>query len=106
MNAEARRIAFPTVRSEPAASRAANDASGANVALELTGAIIAIRDNEPVVLAVAGAGAAADALPSGRFAPVAHATLDAGLRECVRGTTGLDRIQAFVKGYRDGLFGC
>jgi hypothetical protein len=23
-----------------------------------------------------------------------------------RGTSGLDRIQAFVKGYRDGLFGC
>jgi hypothetical protein len=90
MNAEARRITFPTVRSEPAASRPANDASGTNVALELTGAIIAIRDNEPVVLAVRGTGDTADALPSGRFAPVSHATLDAGLRECVRGKTGLE----------------
>lgn len=90
MNAEARRITFPTVRSEPAASRPANDASGADVALELTGAIIAIRDNEPVVLAMRGAADAADALPSGRFAPISHATLDAGLRECVRDKTALD----------------
>jgi hypothetical protein len=90
MNAEARRITFPTVRSEPAASRPANDASGSNVPLELTGAIIAIRDNEPVVLAMRGAGDAADALPSGRFAPVSHATLDAGLRERVREKTGLE----------------
>jgi hypothetical protein len=90
MNLEARRITFPTVRSEPASSRPANDASGANVALELTGAIIAIRDNEPVVLAMCGAGDAADVLPSGRFAPVSHATLDGGLRECVREKTGLE----------------
>jgi hypothetical protein len=90
MNLEARRITFPTVRSEPAPSRPANDASGATVALELTGAIIAIRDNEPVVLAMRGAGDAADAMPSGRFAPVSHTTLDAGLRECVREKTGLD----------------
>lgn len=90
MNAEARRITFPAARSEPAASRPANDTTGANVALELTGAIIAIRDNEPVVLAMRSDADAADALPSGRFAPVSHATLDAGLRECVRGKTGLE----------------
>ena len=90
MTAEARRITFPTVRSEPAIGRSAIDAGGANVALELTGAIIAIRDNEPVVLAVRGVGDAADALPSGRFSPGSHASLDAGLRECVRDMTALE----------------
>ncbi|MFM9848461.1 MAG: NUDIX hydrolase [Hyphomicrobiaceae bacterium] len=90
MNAEARRIAFPTMRSEPVPSRPGTDASGADVALELTGAIIAIRDNEPVVLAIRGAGDIADALPSGRFAPGSHVSLDAGLRECVREKTALE----------------
>lgn len=89
MNAEARRITFPTVRSEPA-SRPRADAGGDHVALELTGAIIAIRDNEPVVLAVRGAGDGADALPSGHFAPGSHASLDAGLRACVRDKTALE----------------
>jgi hypothetical protein len=90
MNAEARRITFPTVRSEPVPGRPGIDGSGANVALELTGAIIAIRNNEPVVLAIGGAGDIADALPSGRFAPGSHASLDAGLRECVRAKTALE----------------
>lgn len=90
MNAEARRITFPTVRSEPASGRPGTDAGGANVALDLTGAIIAIRNNEPVVLAVRGAGDTADALPSGRFAPGSHVSLDAGLRECVREKTALE----------------
>lgn len=91
MNAEARRITFPTVRSDPAPSRSGIGASSANVSLELTGAIIAIRDNEPVVLAVCGAaGDITDALPSGHFAPRSHASLDAGLRDCVREQTTLE----------------
>ncbi len=89
MNAEARRITFPTVRSEPAPGRPGTDAGGAKVALDLTGAIIAIRDNEPVVLIIGGKGNF-DALPSGRFVPGSHASLDSGLRECVRQKTALE----------------
>lgn len=67
--------------------------SGADIVLDLTGAIIAIRNGEPVVLALDGEdrpGASADALPSGSLIPGAHASLEAGIRECVRNRTGLE----------------
>jgi hypothetical protein len=66
--------------------------SGADVALELTAAVIAVRGDAPAVLVVddaAGEGAV-DALPSGRFVPGMHTSLELGLREHVGQRTGLD----------------
>lgn len=86
----------------------------ASVAIGLNAAIVAVSDNEPVVLVVrdstdpsdAGTGAQAlseapnatpvsagnvtDGLPFGPFSPLAHRTLEAGLRDWVREQTGLD----------------
>jgi hypothetical protein len=63
------------------------------IVLDLTGAIIAIRDGEPAVLVVNGehpTGTGVDQLPSGWFMPGAHDSLDAGFRDCVRERTGLE----------------
>jgi hypothetical protein len=60
-----------------------------SVALDLTCAVIAIHNNEPVALVV-GADETPDALPSGRFLPTTHADLEGGLRECVLEGTGLE----------------
>ena len=85
-------------------------AGAADVALELTAAVIAIRDNEPVVLVVErGAGAAsADALPSGRFVPGTHTSLELGLRGHVRERTGLElgyveQLYTFGDGTTEGI---
>jgi hypothetical protein len=64
----------------------------ADVALELTAAVIAIRNNVPVVLVVdeGPKQGAADVLPSGRFVPGTHTSLELGLRDHVRQRTGLE----------------
>lgn len=63
------------------------------VEIGLNAAIVAVLDNEPVVLAVrseADSAGATDALPFGPFEPRAHRTLEAGLRAWVSEQTGLD----------------
>ena len=64
----------------------------ADVMLELTAAVVAVRGDAPAVLVVddaAGEGVA-DALPSGRFVPGQHTSLELGLRDHVGRRTGLD----------------
>lgn len=64
-----------------------------HIAVELTAAVIAIRDEQPVVLAKPdrpGDAVPSDALPSARFRPAVHATLDDAIRERVEAETGLD----------------
>lgn len=71
----------PVARSEIAA-----------VEIGLNAAIVAVIDDEPVVLAVREDGEVAngiDGLPFGPFAPVAHRTLERGLRAWVYEQTGL-----------------
>ena len=64
---------------------------GSAVEIGLTAAILSVRDNEPMVLVVRDeAGAALDGLPYGPFAPLAHRTLDIGLRAGVAAQTGLE----------------
>jgi hypothetical protein len=64
------------------------------VAVELTAAVFAIHDEQPVVLTkpsrTGGTGAAADLLPSARFRPAVHATLEDALRTGIEAETGLD----------------
>jgi len=64
-------------RSEPAA-----------VEIGLNAAIIAVSQNEPVVLIIRGEGD--DGLPFGTFSPIQHRTFEIGLRAWVRQQTGLD----------------
>jgi hypothetical protein len=59
----------------------------------LNAAIVAVLDNEPVVLVVrgeAGTGLQQDSLPSGPFTPVEHRTLEGGLRSWVAEQAGID----------------
>jgi hypothetical protein len=76
--------------------------SGADILLDLTGAIIAIRNGEPAVLVLEGEGdrsdISADALPSGALIRGTHTSLESGFRECVRSRTGLEL------GYVEQLF--
>lgn len=70
-----------------------NPASPASaVEIGLTAAILAVRDSEPMVLVVRGAGSGSnrDALPFGPFSPLDHRTLDIGLRAGVAAQTGLE----------------
>ncbi len=61
------------------------------VEIGLNAAIVAVKQDEPVVLTVRGEGAAAgDGLPFGPFSPILHRTLDGGLRSWVLEQTGLD----------------
>ena len=65
----------------------------AAVEIGLNAAIVAVRDNEPVVLVVRSApdsAGATDGLPFGPFSPRDHRTLEGGLRAWVRDQTGLD----------------
>jgi hypothetical protein len=64
-------------RSEPAA-----------VEIGLNAAIIAVSQNEPVVLIIRGEND--DGLPFGTFSPLQHRTFEIGLRAWVRQQTGLD----------------
>lgn len=65
----------------------------ASVEIGLNAAIVAVVDDEPVVLIVrdeTDAAGAADGLPYGPFTPLEHRTLEIGLRSWVRAQTGLD----------------
>lgn len=65
----------------------------ASVEIGLNAAILAVRDNEPLVLVVRPDGEARigiDALPYGPFSPVEHRTLEGGLRSWVSEQTELD----------------
>jgi len=69
-------------RSEPAA-----------LEIGLNAAIIAVSQNEPVVLIIRGesdVASATDGLPFGTFSPLQHRTFEIGLRAWVRQQTGLD----------------
>ena len=65
---------------------------GAAVEVGLTAAILAVRDNEPMVLIVQGEeqGKACERLPFGPFSPLDHRTLEIGLRSWVAMQTGLE----------------
>jgi len=58
------------------------------IEVNLTAAIVAIVDDEPMILVADDATGRMAALPSGPFDPVAHRTFEIGLREWVREQTG------------------
>lgn len=65
----------------------------AHVEIGLNAAIVAVRDNEPLILVVPpepGQLAEADQLPSGPFSPLEHRTLEIGLRAWVAAQTGVE----------------
>ena len=71
-------------RSEPGAS---------GVEIGLNAAIVAVADNEPVVLIIrndADVAGATDGLPFGPFSPVQHRTFEGGLRAWVHRQTSLE----------------
>ena len=64
----------------------------ANVEIGLNAAIVAVIDDEPVELVIRNetdSASATDGLPFGPFSPVAHRTLESGLRAWVEEQTGL-----------------
>lgn len=64
-----------------------------SVGIGLNAAIVAVLENEPVVLVVRkdpDVSGATDVLPFGPFSPREHRTLEGGLRSWVRDQTGLD----------------
>jgi hypothetical protein len=65
------------------------EASRQLVSIGLSAAIVSVSDESPCVLAVHHAGLP-DALPFGPFDPLAHRTLDSGLRSWVKEQTLLD----------------
>jgi hypothetical protein len=61
------------------------------VEIGLNAAIVAVLDNEPVVLVVRGDGdGAQDSLPSGPFSPLKHRTFEGGLRGWVAEQTAIE----------------
>lgn len=68
------------------------DARLTPIEIGLTTAIVAVKDEEPAVLVAgeAGKSGAPAGLPSGPFDPVAHRTLEIGLRAWVAAQTALD----------------
>jgi hypothetical protein len=66
-------------------------ASRPPIAIGLTAAIVAVRDRQPLILAVspAGRGREPDGLPFGPFDPLAHRTFETGLRAWVAEQTDL-----------------
>ena len=68
-------------------------ASRAGVEIGLNAAIVAVTDNEPVVLIIrsdADSAGATDGLPFGPFSPLQHRTFEGGLRAWVHRQTGLE----------------
>ena len=59
------------------------------VLIGLSAAIVSVAEERPRVLAVQRPDGGADALPFGTFDPVAHRTLESGLRDWVQEQTGL-----------------
>src|SRR4051812_49210101 len=67
-----------------------SDKPRAAIEIGLTAAIVAIEDNEPMILTEAGHGTDGLAgLPFGRFDPVTHRTFEIGLRAWVEEQAGL-----------------
>ncbi len=65
----------------------------AGVEIGLNAAIVAVADNEPVVLIIRGeadVAGATDGLPFGPFSPLQHRTFEGGLRAWVQQQTGLE----------------
>ena len=58
------------------------------VEVGLTAAIVAVREDAPVILVAPGPAGAEPALPSGPFDPLAHRTFEIGLRAWVAEQTG------------------
>jgi len=68
-------------------------AATAGVEIGLNAAIVAVTDNEPVVLIIrneADSAGATDGLPFGPFSPLQHRTFEGGLRAWVQRQTGLE----------------
>ena len=65
----------------------------AGIELGLHASIVSVHQNEPHVVCVAhsedASGESADSLPFGLFTPLAHRTLEIGLRSWVKEQTGL-----------------
>ena len=59
------------------------------IEIGLNAAIVAVNDQQPLILAVAGKNREPDALPFGPFDPLAHRTLETGLRGWVAEQTAL-----------------
>jgi hypothetical protein len=59
------------------------------IEIGLNAAIVAVHEQQPLILAVAGRDAEPDALPYGPFDPLAHRTLETGLRAWVTDQTEL-----------------
>ena len=80
-------------RSQRVSARDRDKIEHSAVEIGLNAALVAVRDNEPVVLVVRAdpdSAGATDGLPFGPFSPRDHRTLEAGLRTWVHGQTGLD----------------
>ena len=84
---------FPREASATPRPDARATADQATLEIGLNAAIVAVVDNEPVVLTVRNEPEAAnlqDGLPFGPFTPVTHRTLEQGLRSWVSEQAGLD----------------
>jgi hypothetical protein len=69
------------------------EAGASGVEIGLNAAIVAVADNEPVVLIIrndADVAGATDGLPFGPFSPLQHRTFEGGLRAWVHRQTGLE----------------
>jgi len=75
----------------PRSRPATNESARTRIEIGLTAAVVAIEGNEPRILVAAGDGddEPRAGLPFGPFDPVAHRTLEIGLREWVEEQTGL-----------------
>jgi len=72
--------------------QAADASRAGQVEIGLNAAIVAVRENEPLILVVppeAGQGGDADQLPFGPFSPLEHRTFEIGLRAWVSAQTGV-----------------
>jgi hypothetical protein len=74
---------------KPGADAAGRTDDSHVVLIGLSAAIVSVAEERPRVLAVQRPDGGADALPFGTFDPVAHRTLESGLRDWVQEQTGL-----------------
>jgi len=71
-------------------SERAGARAGPRIEIDMSAAIVAVAEERPLILVVPGRGPGAPAaLPSGQFDPLAHRTMEMGLRDWVRAQTGL-----------------